>query len=126
VVRATAGRARVRKFKILRHPSPTIRLERKTSGKRSSWRWAPWGGLRRHRHQPLYAVKECFHGLHAIAITMPTSWRHVLIFWSLTMVVTIKYVTFILKADNEGEGGIYALVALSFGEGGQTGFRKDG
>ena len=42
-----------------------------------------------------------------------------LIFWSLTMVVTIKYVTFILKADNDGEGGIYALAALSLGKGGK-------
>jgi KUP system potassium uptake protein len=67
---------------------------------------------------PLYAVKECFHGLHAIAIT-PTNILGVmsLIFWSLTMVVTIKYVTFILKADNEGEGGIYALAALFLGRG---------
>ena len=40
-----------------------------------------------------------------------------LIFWSLTMVVTVKYVTFILKADNDGEGGIYALAALFLGKG---------
>ncbi len=67
---------------------------------------------------PLYAVKECFHGLHAISIT-PENILGVmsLIFWSLTMVVTIKYVTFILKADNEGEGGIYALAALFLGRG---------
>ncbi len=67
---------------------------------------------------PLYAVKECFHGLHAVALT-PANILGVmsLIFWSLTMVVTIKYVTFILRADNEGEGGIYALVALFLGKG---------
>ena len=69
---------------------------------------------------PLYAVKECFHGLHAIAITHANILGVMsLIFWSLTMVVTIKYVTFILKADNEGEGGIYALVALFLGKGGK-------
>lgn len=67
---------------------------------------------------PLYAVKECFHGLHAIAITHTNILGVMsLIFWSLTMVVTIKYVTFILKADNEGEGGIYALAALFLGLG---------
>jgi KUP system potassium uptake protein len=67
---------------------------------------------------PLYAVKECFHGLHAIAITQANILGVMsLIFWSLTMVVTIKYVTFILKADNEGEGGIYALAALFLGRG---------
>ncbi len=67
---------------------------------------------------PLYAVKECFHGPHAIALT-PGNLLGVmsLIFWSLTMVVMIKYVIFILKADNEGEGGIYALAALFLGKG---------
>ena len=67
---------------------------------------------------PLYTVKECFHGTHAIALT-PANLLGVmsLIFWSLTMVVLIKYVVFILKADNEGEGGIYALAALFLGKG---------
>jgi KUP system potassium uptake protein len=67
---------------------------------------------------PLYAVKECFHGLHAIALTHANILGVMsLIFWSLVMVVTIKYVLFILRADNEGEGGIYALAALFFGNG---------
>jgi KUP system potassium uptake protein len=35
-----------------------------------------------------------------------------LIFWSLTMVVTVKYLTFVMRADNQGEGGILALLAL--------------
>jgi KUP system potassium uptake protein len=61
---------------------------------------------------PLYTVKECFHGSHAMIIT-PANVLGVmsLIFWSLTMVVTVKYVMFILRADNHGEGGIYALAA---------------
>ncbi|MDR3556273.1 MAG: KUP/HAK/KT family potassium transporter [Syntrophobacteraceae bacterium] len=62
---------------------------------------------------PLYAIKECFHGLHAIT---PSALNILgvlsLVFWSLTMVVTVKYVAFILRADNKGEGGIYALLAL--------------
>jgi KUP system potassium uptake protein len=67
---------------------------------------------------PLYAVRECFHGLHAIALTRANILGVMsLIVWSLTMVITIKYVTFILKADNEGEGGIYALAALFLGKG---------
>lgn len=62
---------------------------------------------------PLYAIKECFHGMHAIAVThLNVMGVLSLIFWSLTMVVTIKYVGFILRADNKGEGGIYALLAL--------------
>ncbi len=62
---------------------------------------------------PLYAIKECFHGLHAIAVT-PENVLGVLslIFWSLTMVITIKYVLFITAADNRGEGGIFALIEL--------------
>ena len=62
---------------------------------------------------PLYAIKECFHGMHAIAVT-PENVLGVLslIFWSLTMVITVKYVLFITAADNRGEGGIFALVEL--------------
>ena len=62
---------------------------------------------------PLYAIKECFHGLHAITADKTNILGVLsLVFWSLTMVVTIKYVVFILRADNKGEGGIYALLAL--------------
>ncbi|GFK92847.1 Low affinity potassium transport system protein kup [Fundidesulfovibrio magnetotacticus] len=62
---------------------------------------------------PLYTVKECFHGMHAVAVT-PGNVLGVLslIFWSLTMVVSFKYVVFILRADNKGEGGIFALLAM--------------
>jgi KUP system potassium uptake protein len=61
---------------------------------------------------PLYALKEVFHG--DLAITQ----EHVLgvlslIFWSLTLVVTIKYAIFIMRADNKGEGGIMALMTLA-------------
>jgi KUP system potassium uptake protein len=62
---------------------------------------------------PLYAIKECFHGLHAIPVSEENILGVVsLVFWSLTVVVTIKYVGFILRADNDGEGGIFALLAL--------------
>jgi KUP system potassium uptake protein len=62
---------------------------------------------------PLYAIKECFHGMHAIGVT-PDNVMGVLslIFWSLTMVITVKYVLFITRADNRGEGGIFALLEL--------------
>ena len=63
---------------------------------------------------PLYAVRECFHGPHAIA---PTTGNVLgvlsLIFWSLTIIVSIKYVAFVLRADNKGEGGVLALMALT-------------
>ncbi|HWA74171.1 MAG TPA: potassium transporter Kup [Polyangiaceae bacterium] len=63
---------------------------------------------------PLYAMRECFHGEHAIAAT-PANVMGVLslIFWSLTLVVSIKYVAYVLRADNKGEGGILALMALA-------------
>ena len=46
--------------------------------------------------------------------TTPTAVYGVLslVFWSLTIIVSVKYVTFIMRADNEGEGGIMALIAL--------------
>ena len=62
---------------------------------------------------PLYALHECMMPGHGAAPT-PANVMGVLslIFWSLTMVVTVKYLTFILRADNHGEGGIFALLAL--------------
>jgi len=63
---------------------------------------------------PLYALRECFHGLHAIAPTRENIFGVLsLIFWSLIIVITIKYIVFILRADNRGEGGILALAALA-------------
>jgi len=61
---------------------------------------------------PLYTVKQCFEAEGGIT---PDSVLGVLslIFWSLMMVVTIKYVIVIMRADNRGEGGILALTALA-------------
>jgi KUP system potassium uptake protein len=63
---------------------------------------------------PLYALRECFHGEHGIAMG-PTNVLGVLsmIVWSLIVVVTVKYVAYVLRADNDGEGGILALLALA-------------
>ena len=62
---------------------------------------------------PLYAIKECFHGKHAIVPNVTNVFGVLsLIFWSMIIVVSIKYVTFILRADNRGEGGIFALLGL--------------
>lgn len=63
---------------------------------------------------PLYAIRECFYGPHAVA----PSREHVLgvlslIFWALVIVISIKYLAFVLRADNDGEGGILALMALA-------------
>jgi|CXWL01.1.fsa_nt_gi KUP system potassium uptake protein len=62
---------------------------------------------------PLYAIKECFNGAHAVAATEANVLGVLsLVFWSLTIVVAIKYLGFILRANNKGEGGIFALMAL--------------
>lgn len=63
---------------------------------------------------PLYAVRECFAGPHGIA-PEPAHVMGVisLMAWSLMLVVTLKYVTWILRADNRGEGGILALLSLA-------------
>ena len=62
---------------------------------------------------PLYALRECFHGDYGIAVTTGNILGVLsLMFWSLTMIVTIKYLGFALSADNDGEGGVLALTAL--------------
>jgi len=62
---------------------------------------------------PLYAIRECFHGLHAVELGEKNILGVLsLVFWSLTVVVTVKYVIFVLRADNHGEGGIFALLSL--------------
>lgn len=62
---------------------------------------------------PLYAFKECFSGEHQVPITEANVLGILsLIFWSLLLVVVFKYMTFIMRADNHGEGGILSLLAV--------------
>jgi KUP system potassium uptake protein len=62
---------------------------------------------------PLYALKECFSGLHSIPPTRENVIGVLsLVFWSINFVVSFKYISFVLRADNRGEGGILALLAL--------------
>ncbi|MBK7781699.1 MAG: potassium transporter Kup [Ardenticatenia bacterium] len=62
---------------------------------------------------PLYALRECFHGPHAL----PATHENVLgvlslVTWALILLISVKYLVFILRADNHGEGGILAMAAL--------------
>jgi len=62
---------------------------------------------------PLYAIRECFFGAHSV----PPTFENVLgvlslVLYSLVIVVSIKYIAIVLRADNQGEGGILALVSL--------------
>ena len=62
---------------------------------------------------PLYTLRECMHaagGEHASSADLLGILS--LIFWSLTMVVAVKYLSFVMRADNHGEGGIFALLAI--------------
>ena len=62
---------------------------------------------------PLYALKECFIGPHGVPVTKGNVLGVLsLVFWSLNFVVTFKYLTVVMRADNRGEGGILALLAL--------------
>jgi KUP system potassium uptake protein len=68
---------------------------------------------------PLYAMKECFARVDGVPLehTLDVSAQNVfgalsLVFWSLSSVVAFKYLSFIMRADNKGEGGIFALLAL--------------
>jgi len=62
---------------------------------------------------PLYAIRECFHGTHAVALTEVNIFGVLsLVFWSMTMVISVKYVVFVMRADNHHMGGIFALLAL--------------
>ena len=62
---------------------------------------------------PLYALKEVFHGGH-----VPVTHDNILgvlslIFWTMTIIVSLKYVLLVLRADNNGEGGLIAMLALA-------------
>jgi KUP system potassium uptake protein len=62
---------------------------------------------------PLYALRTAFHGAHAITLTAENVLGVLsLILWALVIIISVKYVVFVMRADNKGEGGILALLAL--------------
>jgi KUP system potassium uptake protein len=66
---------------------------------------------------PLYTIKECFSGSHGVAATSVNIIGIMsMVFWSLIMVVSVKYVVFVLRADNKGEGGTFSLLATLRGK----------
>ena len=61
---------------------------------------------------PLYTIKECFSGSHGVEANAANILGILsLVFWSLMIVVSLKYVLFVLRADNKGEGGTFSLLA---------------
>lgn len=76
---------------------------------------------------PLYSVKEIFGHLYGLQPTRDNVFGVLsLIVWALTLVISVKYVSFVLRADNRGEGGQFALLALIFPRGTPQGFTKGG
>lgn len=62
---------------------------------------------------PLYAVRECFYSEYGVAPTEANVLGVLsLVFWSLILVISVKYLVFVLRADHYGEGGILALMEL--------------
>ncbi len=66
---------------------------------------------------PIYAVRECFHGEYSIGVSHANVMGVLsLMFWALVMIVGLKYLIFVFRADNRGEGGVIALTALIRGQ----------
>ncbi len=63
---------------------------------------------------PLYALKECFSPEHGIPFSTEAVFGVIsLVFWAFLIVVSLKYVMFVMRANNHGEGGILALMAMA-------------
>jgi KUP system potassium uptake protein len=63
---------------------------------------------------PLYTLRECLTGQAGIAVTQSALFGFLsLIFWLLMLVVSVKYISFVMRADNDGEGGILTLMSLA-------------
>ena len=66
---------------------------------------------------PLYALRECFRSTYGVPVNASNVLGVLsLILWSLVVVVSVKYLMFVLRADNKGEGGVLALLSLAFPE----------
>ena len=64
---------------------------------------------------PLYALRECLSGPHGVGATHDNVLGVLsLIIWSLIALISVKYISLVMRADNEGEGGMLALLALAF------------
>ncbi len=74
---------------------------------------------------PIYAIRECFHGEYGIGVSHVNVMGILsLMFWALVMIVGLKYMVFVFRADNHGEGGVMALTALIRGNAAPSGGRR--
>ena len=76
---------------------------------------------------PLYALRECFYGPHGMTPTRDNVIGVLsLVFWVLIVVISIKYLLYVMRADNRGEGGILELMALGSSDSGVRAGRAHG
>jgi KUP system potassium uptake protein len=62
---------------------------------------------------PLYTIRECFYGTHGVAVTQENVLGVLsMVLYALVIVISVKYIAIVMRADNQGEGGILALTAL--------------
>jgi KUP system potassium uptake protein len=74
---------------------------------------------------PIYAIRECFHGEYGIAVSQANVLGILsLMFWALVIIVGLKYMVFVFRANNRGEGGVIALTALIRGQNTPSGSRR--
>src|SRR3954470_11967921 len=74
---------------------------------------------------PLYTLRECFYGTHPVEPTHHNIYGILsLVFWSLTIIVSLKYLTFVMRAANKGEGGVLTLLSLAFPDRNNPGLKK--
>ena len=74
---------------------------------------------------PIYAIRECFHGEYGIDVSHANVLGILsLMFWALVLIVGLKYLTFVFRANNHGEGGEIALIALIRGKNGPSKNRR--
>jgi KUP system potassium uptake protein len=74
---------------------------------------------------PIYALRECFRGEHGIELSSGNVLGVLsLVFWALILIISVKYLAVVMRADNRGEGGVLALMALVTQRGGQARRRR--
>ena len=81
-----------------------------SSGHYAGCAWSSFGDI---GYSPLYALRQCFLTAHLAISEASVLGILSLIFWCMMLTISFKYVTIIMRADNNGEGGIMSLLALN-------------
>jgi KUP system potassium uptake protein len=106
----SASRAEAQGAAAAAHPHARVRTPRELAALSLGALGVVFGDI---GTSPLYAIRECVYGPHAVAPTPENVYGVLsLVSWSLILVVALKYLVFVLRADNQGEGGVLALFAM--------------